>query len=252
MNLKQIILGSLLFTLLLVPGQGTAFADLRDYIVNRQYYTPSRGEFEIELYNDLNLAEADNDDSYNSKHQIELEYGLTNRWMVAYYEVFTWDRAQDWKRDAYKIETKYRFAESGQWPVDVALYSEYKNPNGSRDARSDSLEAKLILAKHFGPWHWIGNWIVERKLNEGDFWEQRYTLGVSYAVTPRTRLALEIKETLGDTDNFGIHRKDHKFQLIPGIYTSPRDNMRILFGPAIGLTRATDDLQLKSIVEIEF
>jgi len=96
------------------------------------------------------------------------------------------------------------------------------------------------------------NAITERKINERDDWEFAYTAGGSYLLNSRTRLGLEIKETLGDTDEFGIHRKDHKFQIVPGIYYSPNDHIRILFGPAIGLTSAANDLELKTIFEIEF
>jgi len=237
---------------MVIQSKETAFAHLRDYLVSQQYYTAKKGEFEIELYSDLNLVEADNSGRNTSKHQIEFEYGLTDHWQWAYYEVYTWDRSSDWERDEFKIETKYRFAESGRLPVDIALYAEYKNPDGSRHTRSDELELKLILAKHFGPWHFIANGITERKLNAGDHWEVAYTLGGSRLLNPRTRLGVELKHTLGDIDEFGVHQKGHALQVIPGLYYSPSSNTRVLIGPAIGLTRAADDLQLKSIFEVEF
>ena len=49
-------------------GLQQAQAHMRDYLINQDYYTAKRGEFEVELYNDMNFAEADNDDTYNSKH----------------------------------------------------------------------------------------------------------------------------------------------------------------------------------------
>jgi len=239
-------------TVTLLGGATPAHAHLRDYLVSQGYYTATKGEFEIEFWNDFNFGKLDNADTHSSRHQIEFEYGLTPRWQWAYYEVFTWKQGQDLDRDMFKIETKYRILEAGELPVDIALYAEYKNPDGSQDSRSDEFEGKLILSKNFGPWNVTGNWIMERKINERDDWELAYTLGASYAINPRTRLSLEIKETLGDLDQAGVHRKDHKFQLVPSIAWSPSENVRILFGPAIGLTRASDDLQLKTIVEIEF
>lgn len=239
----------------LVVGWGhaqPAWAHFRDYLVNQMYYTTKQGEFEIEVFNDLNLSEFDHDDSYDSKHQIEFEYGLTDHLQIAYYEVYTWDRAKDWERDMFKIETKLRLAEAGQWPVDMAVYAEYKNPNGSRERRSDVVEPKLILSKDFGPWNVIGNFIAEKTINTHSDWEFEYTAGVSYAVAPLTRLGLELKESLGDADAFGIHRKDHTVYLIPGVYTNLTDHVRLLAGVGFGLTRASDDVQLKSILEIEF
>ena len=230
----------------------TAHAHLRDYLINQSYYTTKRGEFEVELHNDINFTEADNDETYNSQHQLEVEYGLTDHIQLAYYEVYTWDRAKDWDRDGLKIEAKLRFVDAGQWPVDLALYTEYKNPDGHRRVHSDELENKVVLSKDFGPWNVVGNFVFEKTINTHSHWEFEYTAGVSYALSPRTRLGLELKETLGDSDEFGFHRKDHQLFLVPGIYTSLSPHLRVVAGPAFGLTRASDDLQLRSIVEVEF
>ena len=229
-----------------------ARAHMRDYIFNQGYHTTQKGEFEIGLVNDYKMPKTDDDDTFNSQHQIELEYGITDRLQLAYYEVFTWNRANDWRRDAFKVEAKNRFLESGELPVDIALYGEYKNPNGPRDARSDEVEGKLILSRDFGNWNVVGNLIAERKINAHEDLQWEYTAGVSYAVKPQLRLGLELKETLGDQGEFGIRRKGHELQLMPVIAFNPSSHARILFGPAVGLTRAADDVQLKSIVEIEF
>ena len=229
-----------------------AQAHLRDYLVNQDYYTAKQGEFEVELWTDLNLVDADRDDSYTFREQVELEYGLTSHLQLAYYEVYTWNRAKDWERDQFKIEAKYRLAEAGQWPVDVALYTEYKNPDGPRNARSDAFENKLILSKDLGPWNLVANLISEKDINTHSDWEFEYTAGISYGMTPRTRLGLELKESLGNADEFGIRRKDHQLYLVPGLYSSLTPHLRLLVGPAFGLTRASDDVQLKSLVEVEF
>ena len=229
-----------------------AEAHLKDYLVNQDYYTAKRGELEVEFYNDMHFTEADNSGSYNSKHQMEVEYGLLDHLQLAYYEVYTWDRERDWERDEFKIEAKLRLAEAGAWPVDVALYTEYANPDGHRAISSDELENKVILSKDFGPWNVIGNFIFEKPLNNGEPWEYEYTAGVSYALTPRTRLGLEVQEGLGDTHTFDVFSNEQPLYLVPGIYASLTPHVRLLVGPAFGLTRASDDLQLKSIVEIEF
>lgn len=229
-----------------------AHAHIRDYIFNQGYHTTKKGEVEVELHNDYSFTDLDNNNRDSSKHQIELEYGLTDHLQLAYYEVFTWDRTKDWERDAFKVEGKYRLFEAGELPVDIALYGEYINPDGTQDRRSDEMELKLILAKYLGDWNVTGNLITKRKINDHDPWGFEYTLGVSHPVNNRMKLGLEIKEGLGTTEDLGIHRKGHKFQLMPLIAYSPTPHSRILFGPAIGLTRAAEDLQLKTIVEVEF
>lgn len=230
---------------------GSADAHMRDNILNQPYYTAKQGEFEIELYTDMIFPEWDNDDTYKTKHQLELEYGITDHVQVAYYEVYTWDRTKDWERDSYKIETKWRLAEAGQWPVDVTLYGEYINPNGTRETSSDKIEQKLILSKNIGPWNVVTNAIFEKKINTHSNWEFAYTAGLSYGLTPRTRLGLEVKQKLGDSDEFGFH-DSREFLLAPGVYTTLHPNVRILVAPVFGLTKASDDLQLRSLVEIEF
>ena len=225
--------------------------EARDYLVNQAYETLKRGDVEVELYNDMNFAEADNAGTYNSKHQVELEYGLTNRFQLSYYEVYTWNRPQDWERDAFKIEAKYRFAEAGKWPLDVALYTEYENPNGPRQAHSDVLENKLILSKTIGRFAAVANVVFEKPLNNGEPWAYEYTAGASFALTPRTRLGLEVKQGLGDSKEFHFDSTEPLY-LIPTITFKPTKHVEVIAGPAFGLTRVSDDLQLRSIVEVEF
>ena len=225
---------------------------MKDYIFNQGYYTTRKGEFELELYNDLNMPESDDDDTFNSKHPVDLEVGLTDHLQLAAYEVFAWDRSEDWRQSEYKIEAKYRFLQSGELPVDVALYAEYANPDGHRKISSDEIEGKLILSRDIGKWNLVANLITEREINTHEDWKWSTTAGISYAVKPKVRLGLELQEMLGDQGEFGVHRKDHALQLMPTIAASLTPHARILFGPAVGLTRAADDLQLKSILEIEF
>lgn len=239
----------------LMAAAAQAEAHMRDYLLNQGYYTAKKGEFEVELFNDFNMPDTGDQDTFNSKHQIELEYGVLDRLQLAYYEVYSWADARDenWDREEFKIEAKLRLAEAGQWPVDVALYAEYINPDGPRDANSDEIENKIILSRNFGPWNVVGNFIFERPINTSADWAFEYTAGVSYAVSPRTRVGFEVKEGLGDESDFGIDDWDeHEFYIAPGIYHSFTDHVRVLAGPVIGLTEDSDDLQLRTIVELEF
>ena len=235
----------------LMAGAQAAQAHLRDYVLSQDYYTAKRGEFDVEVYNDVIFAEADNDDSYRTKHQVELEYGLLDHFQLAYYEVYTWDRDEDWERDEFKIEAKLRLAEAGRWPVNVALYTEYANPDGHRDVHSDEIENKLILSRDFGPVNVVGNFVFEREINHHEDWRFEYTAGVSYALTPRTRVGLEVQQSLGDESQFGFDRH-RELVLAPGVYTSLTPHVRVLLAPVFGLTRESEDFALKSIVEVEF
>ncbi len=233
--------------LLAAPGE----AHMRDYVLSEPYYTAKRGECEVELRNQVNFAEADSSGSYNSNHQAELEYGLTDHLQLAYYEVYKWDRVDDWQRDAFKLEAKLRFAEAGDWPVDIALYTEYENPNGRRASDSDEVENKVILSKDFGPWNVTGNFIFTKEINAGSHWKYEYTAGISYGLTPRTRVGLELQQGLGDSKDFAFNDTQALY-LAPGLYTNVTPHVRVLVSPVFGLTRVSDDIQLRSIVEVEF
>ena len=250
MTFCRLGIGALLIGIVM-GGAPQASAHLKDYLVNEYYYTTKRGEFEVAMWNAMNFTEADNDDSYNSQHQLELEYGVCDHFQLAYYEIYTWNRAKDWERDAFNIEAKLRFAQAGQWPVDVALYTEYKNPDGHRQIRSDEIENKVILSRDLGPVNLVGNFIFERKVNAHEDWQFEYTAGVSYGMTPRVRLGLELKQSLGSDEDFRF-RRERELVLVPGIYASLTPHVRVLAGPAFGLTRESDDFALKSIVEVEF
>ena len=154
---------------MILVGQ-EASAHQRDYVVTQPYYTTKQGEWEVELYNDMNFSDAGNDESYHSIHQVELEYGVTNHFQLAYYEVYTWDRPNDWQRDALKIEAKLRLFEAGQLPVDIAWYTEYENPNGRRRIRSDVVENKVILSKDLGSWNVTGNVVFEKQVDNSHPW----------------------------------------------------------------------------------
>jgi len=171
---------------------------------------------------------------------------------VALYDVVTWDHADHWEQDEWKLELKGRLAEAGQWPVDVALYTEYVNPNGSQAVRSDEWENKLILAKDLGPVHVAANIIAEREISTHAQWAWAYTMGASYALTPRVRPMLEYKESLGSGDDLEWFAHDHAAYLLPGVAINVTPHLNILAGVAFGLTEASNDVQLKSIVEIEF
>ncbi len=242
--------GAVVWVLAAAPAQ----AHLRNYIFSQDYYTTTQGEVEVELYNDYDFSDLDNGDTHDSKHQLELEYGLTDHLQIALYDVYTWDaaRADEWQRDMWKAELKYRLAEVGQWPVDVTLYTEYKAPNGPRDRRSDAWENKLILAKHVGPVHLVTNLIAEKDLNTHGDWTFEYTAGISHAFTPRITGFLEYKEELGGSHDVEWFAGHHKQQLLPGVAVTFTPHVRLLAGPAFGLTSPTDDLQVKSILEVEF
>lgn len=251
MTTKHLLLGTTAALSLLMQTTPSE-AHLRDYLFNQGYYTAKRGEIEVETYNDVTLNEIDNSDKYAAKHQLEIEHGLTDHLQLAGYAVWKWSKGQEYVYDQWKAEAKYRFFEAGTLPVDLAVYVEYINQNGSPPDDSDKLEYKFIGSKSWGRWNATANWIMEKTVQNANKMEFSWTAGVTYAWTPRFKTGLEWKETLGDADDFGFRHRNYKVQLMPTIGWSPTRNSKILIGPAFGLSSAAPELEIRTMCAIEF
>jgi hypothetical protein len=172
---------------LLAPA--AARADRRTLIRAYEYATQPQGNLELELWNDV-AAPAAGFDVAAITTRLELEYGLTDHWDVALYHVFEQAPGEPFHFDSWRLETRYRFAEKNQWPVDVMLYLEVERP--SAFAEPFEVEEKLILEKSFGNFALVGNLVAEQKLlHAGDKHEWEVDLGARYEISPALRLGAE-------------------------------------------------------------
>lgn len=200
------------------------------------YETLQKGEGEDELYGDMiplrvngpatgtlgNQPAATTPRLWEPRYvlQNELEYGVTDRVELAWYQVFEASPQNGGGNamtfDGFKYRARVRLAEAGQWPVDVALYFELETLHDEM-----SLEEKVILAKRFGAFHWMANLWVEQELNRpwddaqrnGDF-VINPTMGITYEVAPWFQPGIEdwARGTFGgsrpsqiDVDNARVH-----------------------------------------------
>ena len=134
--------------LLLLLAASAARADRRSFVRSYEYATQPQGNLELELWNDIEAPRDRGFDAAFTVHKVELEYGLTDHWDLALYHVFA-QEAGAFKFDSWRAETRYRFAEKGEWPVDLLLYFEVERP--AAFAEPWETEEKIILAKDFGP-----------------------------------------------------------------------------------------------------
>jgi hypothetical protein len=184
-----------------------AFGNPRPLPFSYPYETLDEGELELELYGDVTplrvAADASNptgpriwEPSYALQN--EFEYGVSDRVELGFYQVFE-AQAQDGGTntmtfDGFKWRVRSRFAEAGQWPVDVGVYLELETLHDEL-----SLEEKVILAKRLGRWHAMVNlWVEESERRPFDGDAQRSfhfvvnpTAGFVYQVTPVFQPGLE-------------------------------------------------------------
>jgi hypothetical protein len=134
------------------------------------YETLPAGEAELELYTDLTpLRLVDNNANVAKTlvplFQAEIEYGLTDHLELGLYLVLV---PTDFAGLMYPISPmegtgvkqrlRYRFAEAGQWPVDLAVYGEVVE-----NSREIELEGKVILQRRAGPMRIAANAWAERE-----------------------------------------------------------------------------------------
>jgi hypothetical protein len=175
-----------------------ARADRRIFAFTYPYMTLPKGSFELEHYLDLGLNNWDNPATPEVEHdwtkpawqhQVEFEYGITDRLDFGFYNVFIQDPFGSLRFDGIKARSRYRFADPGVYPIDVGAYLEF-----SYFGDEIEIEQKLILSKILGHVEIAFNGTVEEGFELGNKeWEYLVTpsLGVGYHLSPGFALTLE-------------------------------------------------------------
>jgi hypothetical protein len=175
-----------------------ARADRRAYAATYEAVTAPRGELDVEMWStyahDGEVLDGPPAETGGFRHMLELEYGLTDRWDVALYNLLDTDRATgSTSYGGFKVETRYRLLPAASWIVDPIIYFEFQYLLHG-DAK-EKLEAKLILARDVGAWNFAFNVAGEAEhLVAGGFVpEVEYALGVSRELgSPALKLGYEI------------------------------------------------------------
>ena len=177
---------------------GPARADRRIFAFTYPYMTLPGGSFELEHYLDLGLqgwddpatATVEHDWSRPAwQHQVEFEYGITDRLDFGFYNVFKQDPFEAFKFDGIKLRSRYRFADPGVHFVDAATYLEF-----SYFGDEIEIEQKLILSKILGRVELAFNATIEESLESSTkAWTYLLTpsLGLGYHLSPGVAVTLE-------------------------------------------------------------
>lgn len=224
-------------TLFICPN---LMADRRKYVWTYQYATIAPGAAELELYQTTKIAETD-----SWEYRLEIEHGLTPRWDVSVYQIFTQKENEPFKWDAFQIRTRYRLAEQGRFSLDPLIYLEYNRKLDLK--KQNKLEAKLILGKDlekvnvaFNPvyeFFWApGDPIHEIGLDVGLSYEPSFKYAIGIESTSRTKYIKNSERVnssyLGPTFSFASG---------PVYYT---------VGYAWGLTDGSDDARVRFIMGV--
>lgn len=212
-----------------------ARADRKSFSYTYEYATLPEGATELELWHtqSRDTWKADTAESFEEK--LEIEHGITDHWDASMYTVFAQSTDEVLHLDAVRVESRYRFAERGELPVDCVAYLELAKDFGTS---LYEIEAKGIFARDFDKITIAGNIIGEVELGnnaaESEL-EIGWAVGTTYEVTPKVKLGVE---TWG-----GVEEEELRWAVGPAISLAPSSNFWLVTTAGFGAadTVATDD-----------
>jgi len=218
-------------------------ADRRAYVWTYEAITMPKGEHEFEYYFTLNWPEIDDKKTSSWEHQFELEFGITEKWDISFYQVFKQESEKNgggFKYDTFKLRTRYRPFDYGEKFVDVVLYTEYKLKVKKLE---NKLENKLIVSKKDRKRDLSFNAIYE--IGENSKPEYGYAAGISYEIAPLLKVGVETRGKFkSDKDTFS-------YSIGPTI-SYGKSNKFFNMGFQFGLNKHSNDLDMRMLIGIGF
>lgn len=189
--------------------------------------TLGAGGLEVEQYVDVMTVDGKDEaggklEVLGYKLQTEVEVGLSDNWEAAFYLAGGQGADGAFQFDGIKQRLRGRFADEGEWPIDVGVYLEIEE---AHDAFA--VEEKIILARRFGDLLVLANIVFEEEKVFGvDEVEVSYqpSIGLAYALTPGFSLGLEywVSGTIASDEAGGASES-------PSHFLGP--NLNVMMGP---------------------
>jgi hypothetical protein len=241
------LLRSVLTTAVVLGTAGAAHADLRSFTETYEFATTPAGRTAVEIWHTQGRFTNDASSPQFVENILELEHGITDRWDIAFYQVFE-QVTGEMDAEAFhfaetKLETRYKLAERGEWPVDTLLYLEVAKEFGESEYE---LEGKVIGARDFDRLTVAANAIVEVKVGKDvDETEPEFgwAVGATYEIHPKLRLGAE---TWGEAEEDEL-----ALAAGPAISIAAASNFWVAFTAGFGLTDEAEGFRARAIVGIE-
>jgi hypothetical protein len=241
----------------LVASARIARADRRAYGVTYEAVLAPKGELDVESWSTYSRAgEIDGGPaSRGARQMIELEYGITDRWDAALYNMLDVTSGDtDSGYAGFKVETRYRPSMPGEWFVDPILYFEFAEL--FRGDANQTYELKLILAKDIGRVNVALNGAFEEERTTDSTWngELEYAAGTSYELSPVWKLGAEIFGKSEKADMGGI---DSRVWAGPAVSwaagkAGPMRGIWVTLAGGAGLTSQSDAFYARAIIGLQF
>ncbi len=228
------------------------------------YGTLDPGEIELVYWTDY-VWKSDNEMNYFGAtnvdreglwgHTLEVEYGITERFMIAAYVDFEKPSDEDIKYIQSRIVTaRYRFGDPGERFFDTAIYVEYYLPDPDYlGMGKEAIEGRLILEKDIGDKTLRLNPRLEKVVSGPDVEEGlefEYGARLYGPLTTNFKWGLELYGSLGELVDFKPVDKQ-KHYIVPALTYKISHSLKWNLGAALGLTDASDDVVIKRLLEWE-
>jgi hypothetical protein len=226
--------------LLLLPDPALAHRD--DYIDETfVYQTLDRGEFELEAWAEARVAP---DHTSHDWYTTAFEFGVTSRWTLdGAAQALGHDRGLSFGR--LRFETRYRFADEGTWPLDLAASVEYEHESRAATGGDveDVLTPRLVISRDIVPeLNTTLNLDLPIRLSGGSDVGFSYALGLRYPGGGLVRGGVELKQ----------QPSERTATVFPQIWFALPDEFTIKIGSGFGLTSETDRFVGRLVFEKEF
>lgn len=171
-------------------------ADRRSFVWNYEAKTMQKGEAEIEYYLTGSVSKADGavDEDLTFEHRAEVEYGVTDNFDVAMYQVFRQVEGEELRYRGYKVRGRYRFGDIGQRFIDPLIYLEVHHNPLSEEV---TFEQKIVLAKNINNFIIALNLTTEQEIKYKDNAKEylfKPSLALGYQIRPWITVALEMED----------------------------------------------------------
>ena len=236
---------------LLAAAAAPAHADRQSFTRTYEYQTMPESETELEVHTTQTKATFDNPSPKSFELQLAIEHGLSERWDVAVFHVFSQatgpapDDVEAFHFDAIKARSRYRFSERGDWPVDVVVHGEIGKVFGAgvwqgearavvaRDLDKLTIAINLIGDVGFGPS------VPEPVIEAG------YACGITYELLPEWKLGVE------SWGGFDVEHTDELAASVgPALSWAPASTLWVAATAGFGVTDFADDFSVGAIIGV--
>lgn len=219
----------------------------------KKIYSPvvEEGELEFEYLLDYSV-DSDPAKDGSARHQYELEYAVSDRWMMAVVGDFRKKPGVGYAYQGIKFETIYQLFEQGEMRIDTGFYLEYVLPSKKLN-KPDVLEFKMLFEKELGRTVNTANLVFKEELGS------KATKSTSFGYAWRTKWrwtenlepAIEVYGSMGELGNIApAAQQSH--QAGPVLMGKLDGGIGYEIGYLFGLTQGSDNGMIKLIIGYEF